>query len=412
MRKRKSRPQKPKTEKKMLKGKTVLVGVCGGIAAYKACELISLLKTAGAEIYTMMTRAACEFITPLTLGTLTNRNVACDMFAVPENYEVEHISLAKRADAVAIIPATANIIGKIACGIADDFVSTTVMATKAPVIVAPAMNTGMYENPVVGENIQRLKKRGFRFVEPSSGRLACGDEGKGHLAPVEDIFEEIVKSLTPQTLSGKNVLVTAGPTREKIDPVRFISNRSTGKMGYAIARAAYLRGASVTLVSGPSALACPVGVERINVESALDMHHEVMERAAAADIIVKAAAVGDFRPEAVSGDKIKKDKMGSITLTKNPDILAELGSMGLKAKIVGFSMETKDMEKNSVDKLKRKNADYIVANNLKTEGAGFAGDTNVVTVFSKSGKSVSLPKMSKLSLAGRLLDMVTNNELC
>ncbi len=403
---------KKKQEKKMLKGKTVLVGVCGGIAAYKACELISLLKTAGASVYTMMTKAACEFITPLTLGTLTGHNVACDMFEPPENYEVEHISLAKRADAVVLIPATANIIGKIACGIADDFVSTTVMATKAPVVVAPAMNTGMYENPIVSENIERLKKRGFLFVEPSSGRLACGDEGKGHLAPVEHILEEIIYAVTPKTLLGKKVLVTAGPTREKIDPVRFISNRSTGKMGYAIARAAYLKGADVTLVSGPSSLDCPFGVKRIDVESAVDMHREVMLLAKDADIIVKAAAVGDFRPDTVAKDKIKKDKMGSVTLTKNPDILAELGGMGLKAKIVGFSMETKDMEANSVDKLNRKNADYIVANNINDEGAGFAGDTNVVTVFGRSGKSVALPKMSKLSLADKLLDMVTNDELC
>lgn len=396
----------------MLRGKTVLVGVCGGIAAYKACELISLLKTAGAEIYTMMTRAACEFITPLTLGTLTNHNVACEMFEVPDNYEVEHVALAKRADVVVIVPATANIIGKIACGIADDFVSTAVMATKVPVVIAPAMNTGMYENPAVTENIDKLKSRGYIFAEPSSGRLACGDEGKGHLAPAEDIMENIIKAVTPQTLFGKKVLVTAGPTRERIDPVRFISNRSTGKMGYAVARAAYLRGADVTLISGPSSLKPPFGIEFVGVESAEDMYREVTACAESADIIVKSAAVGDFRPEYVSDEKIKKDCMGTITLSKNPDILAKLGSMGLKAKIMGFSMETQNMEENSIGKLKRKNADYIVANNLNTEGAGFAGDTNVVTVFGRSGKSVSFPKMSKTELAGKLLDMVENNELC
>ena len=389
----------------MLKGKNVLIGVCGGIAAYKACELISLLKTEGCSIYTMMTRSAQEFITPLTLGTLTGHNVACDMFNPPENYEVEHISLVALADVIILIPATANVIGKIACGIADDFLTTTVMASKAPCIIAPAMNTGMYENPVVQENIAKLKDRGYLFVEPVNGRLACKTVGKGHLAPVEQIFDAAEAATVKKDLSGKKVLVTAGPTREAIDPVRFISNRSTGKMGYAVAKAAKHRGAEVTLVTGHTEIEPPYGVKVVKIESAVDMHREVISRAADYDVIIKSAAVGDFRPAIVSDNKIKKSDMGAIALEKNPDILAELGGMGLSAKLVGFSMETENLLENSAKKLKEKNLDFIIANNLKTEGAGFGTDTNVVTVIGRDGAE-ELAIMSKQEVAHAIFDRI------
>ncbi len=393
----------------MLKGKCVVLGVCGGIAAYKACELISLLKSNGADVHCMMTKSAQEFITPLTLGTLTGHNVACDMFTPPENYQVEHISFAKMADVFAVVPATANVIGKLAWGIADDFVTTTLMATKAPVVIAPAMNTGMYENPVVSENIERLGKRGYIFADSKEGRLACGDVGKGHLADAEDIFDLIVKAVTKQDLKGKSVLVTAGPTREAIDPVRFITNHSSGKMGYAIAKAAFLRGADVTLISGHVNVTAPKGVNVINVSSALEMEHEVISVCKDMDIIIKSAAVGDFRPKNTANNKIKKDKMGTIELERNPDILKELGQMNLKAKIVGFSMETENLEKNSARKLEEKNAHLIVANKLTDEGAGFGVDTNAVTIFSKSGEK-KLPLMSKYNLAHVILDTVL--EIC
>ncbi len=389
----------------MLQGKNVVLGISGGIAAYKACELISLLKSAGAGIDCIMTRSAAEFITPLTLGTLTQRPVVADMFSPPADYEIEHISLAKKADIIVIAPATANVIGKLACGIADDMLTTTVLATRAPVLIAPAMNTNMYENPVVQENIGRLKDRGFLFADPAEGRLACGDRGRGKLAPVEDIFHEIMRAIACQKdLAGKRVLVTAGPTRERLDPVRFLTNGSTGKMGYAIAQAAVYRGAEVTLVSGPVSLDPPYGAEVVPVESALDMEREVVSRAKGADVIIKSAAVGDFRPVDVTNQKIKKDAGGTVSLTRTPDILAELGGMGLSAVLVGFSMETQDLIQNSAEKLKKKNVDLIVANDLNTAGAGFGTDTNVASLLKRDGTVLQLPKMSKYSLAHVILD--------
>lgn len=393
----------------MLKGKNILIGVCGGIAAYKACELISLLKSAGCSVRAMMTKSACEFITPLTLGTLTGSNVATDMFTPPENYEVEHISFATWADVIVIVPATANVIGKISCGIADDFVTTTVMASRAKCVIAPAMNTGMYENEIVQENIRRLKAKGYIFVDPASGRLACGTVGKGHLAEVGCIFDAVKAAVCKKDLLGKKVLVTAGPTREAIDPVRFISNRSTGKMGYAVAEAAHMRGADVTLISGPVGIKAPCGVKVINVESAREMYTEVTDRAFDADIIIKSAAVGDFRPSVVSSEKIKKGNMGDITLEKNPDILAALGKMELSATVVGFSMETENLIENSQKKLEEKKLDFIVANNLKCEGAGFGTDTNVVTIIGKDGIS-ELPIMSKEMVAHSIFDRIVKNE--
>ena len=353
-----------------------------------------------------MTKSATEFITPLTLEVLSSNRVVVDMFSRDFTWEVEHISLAKRADVFVIAPATANVIGKAAHGIADDMVTTTLMATKAPMVIAPAMNTGMYENPVVQQNINILENRGVRFVQPASGRLACGDSGKGKLAEPELIVNEICAAATTQDLKGKTVLVTAGPTREAIDPVRFISNHSTGKMGYAIAENARMRGANVILVSGPVALEAPYGVELVKVSSARDMHDEVIFRLDKVDWIIKSAAVGDYRPETTSDEKIKKkDNDMSISLVKNPDILAEIGSKKQNHQLVcGFSMETQDLLNNSRAKLEKKNCDMLVANNLKTEGAGFAHDTNVATLLYRDGTHEPLSLMQKGDLANIVLD--------
>ena len=395
----------------MLQGKTALIGVCGGIAAYKVCELISRLRGAGADAVCVMTRSAAEFITPLTLGTLTQNNVYCDMFAPPANYEVEHVSLAKRADIIVIIPATANIIGKLASGIADDMLTATVTASAAPKLIAPAMNTQMYENPVVQKNINTLTGFGYEFVPPKSGRLACGDVGCGALADIDIIFGKIEKILTEKKdLAGKKVVVTAGPTREAIDKVRFITNHSSGKMGYAVARAAYNRGADVVLISGRVALPPVYGVKTVYVDSALDMYDAVSKHAIGADIIVKSAAVGDFRPVDAYDGKLKKDKFKIIELTENPDILAELGRMDGRFVLVGFAMETENMEANTLKKMKEKNCDIMVANDLNVEGAGFGMDTNVVTIFEKNGSVTKYDIMSKDALADIILDKAAKFE--
>ncbi len=389
-----------------LQGKNVVLCVTGGIAAYKAADLTSRLRKLGAQVYIIMTESATHFITPLTLEVLSEHRVVTDMFDRTFTWEVEHISLAKRADVFVIAPATANIIGKAAHGIADDMVSTTLMATKAPVVFAPAMNTNMYENPIVQQNIASLKARGMRFVEPASGRLACGDTGKGKLADPADIAHAIETAATPQDLAGLSVLVTAGPTREAMDPVRFISNHSTGKMGYAIAQRAQMRGAKVTLVSGPVSLTAPAEVSVIPITSAMQMHDAVMEQLPTHDWVIKAAAVGDYRPETTAEDKLKKkaDEM-SVALVKNPDILKEIGAKKRENQTVcGFSMETRDLIQNSRVKLESKNCDMLVANNLKTEGAGFAHDTNVATLLYRDGSSEPLSLMQKDSLADIVLD--------
>lgn len=389
-----------------LQGKNVVLCVTGGIAAYKAADLTSRLRKLGAQVYIIMTESATHFITPLTLEVLSKHRVVTDMFDRTFTWEVEHISLAKRADVFVIAPATANIIGKAAHGIADDMVSTTLMATKAPVVFAPAMNTNMYENPIVQQNIASLKARGMRFVEPASGRLACGDTGKGKLADPADIAHAIETAATPQDLAGLSVLVTAGPTREAMDPVRFISNHSTGKMGYAIAQRAQMRGAKVTLVSGPVSLTAPAEVSVIPITSAMQMHDAVMEQLPTHDWVIKAAAVGDYRPETTAEDKLKKkaDEM-SVALVKNPDILKEIGAKKRENQTVcGFSMETRDLIQNSRIKLESKNCDMLVANNLKTEGAGFAHDTNVATLLYRDGSSEPLSLMQKDSLADIVLD--------
>ena len=389
-----------------LQGKSVVLCVTGGIAAYKAADLTSRLKKQGAEVFVIMTQSATEFITPLTLEVLSGNRVIVDMFERDFPWDVEHISLAKRADVFVIAPATANIIGKAAHGIADDMVSTTLLATKAPLVIAPAMNTGMYENPVVQQNLEILRTHGARIVEPASGRLACGDTGRGKLADPAGIVHAIEHAAAVQDLAGLSVLVTAGPTREAMDPVRFLSNHSTGKMGYAIAESALARGAQVTLITGPVALEPPEGAAVVPVTSACEMRDAVLERLAQTDWIVKAAAVGDYRPAQTAKEKMKKkDGELLVELVRNPDILAEIGERKRSGQLVcGFSMETRDLLENSREKLKKKNCDMMVANNLKTEGAGFAHDTNVATLLFRDGSSEPLTLMQKDVLADIILD--------
>lgn len=387
-------------------GKTVVLGVTGGIAAYKACDLVSRLRKKNIAVHVIMTEHACEFVQPLTFEVLSNARVVNDQFNRDFPWEVEHIALAKAADVFAVVPATANILAKAAHGLADDMLSTTLLATRAPLLFAPAMNTAMYENPVTQENISVLKQRGAQFVEPASGHLACGDTGRGKLADVAVIEEAILSALTPKDLAGQTVTVTAGPTREAMDPVRFLSNHSTGKMGYAIAQCARRRGAQVNLISGPVALEAPEGVQMIPVTSACDMREAVLSVLPQSDFVIKAAAVGDYRPSEYRDNKIKKksDDM-HISLTRNPDILAEIGTLRRPDQVIcGFSMETQDLLENSTKKLNAKNCDVIVANNLKTRGAGFAGDTNVVTLLYRDGRVEPLELMEKTEVADVLLD--------
>lgn len=392
--------------KVMFSNKNIVLGVCGGIAAYKACELTSRLKKLNANIDVIMTKSAAEFVTALTFQSLSLNEVITDMFEKSKYWEIEHISLAKKADIIVIAPATANVIGKLACGIADDMLTTTVMASKAIKLIVPAMNTNMYENLIVQRNIETLKQLGYNFMEPSEGRLACGDIGKGKMAEPEAIEARIKELLlTSRDLEGKTVLVTAGPTREALDPVRFITNHSTGKMGFAIAEKAALRGAKVYLVSGPSNLATPHGVERIDVESALDMHTAVMKLMENADIIIKSAAVADYKPAEISNEKIKKSEDDLvIKLKRNPDILQELGKVKGNRVLIGFAMETQNLIENARAKVKKKNLDFIVANDLRTEGAGFAGDTNLVKIIDSQGKVEEIPLMRKSDLADIVLD--------
>lgn len=390
----------------MLQGKTIILGVSGSIAAYKAAEIVSGLKKAEAGVKVIMTKGACEFITPLTLQTLSQNPVASELFLAPKNWEVEHIALADEADLFLLAPCTANVIGKLANGIADDLLTSTVMATRAPVFLAPAMNVKMYENPVTQHNLARLKQYGYREIEPEYGVLACGYQGKGRLAKVEDILQA-VKSFfrTKEDLKGRTVLITAGATREAIDPVRYLTNRSTGKMGYALAKAAYLRGAEVKLVSGPSALKVPFGVEHIPVESARDMYKAVMAHFPECDLIIKAAAVADYRPVAVACQKVKKKSgIWSLELERNPDILYELGQNKGSRILVGFAAETENLLANAKGKIAKKNLDFIVANDLTVPGAGFGVDTNIVRIIDRSGRVEDYPQMSKFDLAGIILD--------
>ncbi|WP_026839783.1 bifunctional phosphopantothenoylcysteine decarboxylase/phosphopantothenate--cysteine ligase CoaBC [Citrifermentans bremense] len=391
----------------MLKGKEIVLGVTGGIAVYKAVELLRLLVKAGATVHVVMTQAAKQFVTPLTFQTLSGNPVHSELFNLISEQEIGHISLAERADLFIVAPATANCIGKLACGIADDLLTTTVMATKAPVLIAPAMNVNMYQNPIYRENEERLKRHGYLFVAPVCGMLACGYEGEGKLQAPEVILAEAVAALTPKRLAGERILVTAGPTLEEIDPVRFVSNHSSGKMGYAIARQAQLRGAEVTLVTGPTALAAPHGVKVIRVQSAAEMRDAVMGLLERTDIVIKAAAVADYRPKSRSGEKMKKSAaLLSIELEKNPDILAEIGGMKGERLLVGFAAETQELVKNATAKLNAKNLDLVVANDVSQEGAGFNVDTNIAKLLYRDGRVEALPMMGKEELAGEILERV------
>lgn len=392
----------------MLKGKTVLLGITGSIAAYKIAYLASALHKLHADVHVLMTENATNFINPITFETLTGNKCLVDTFDRNFQFQVEHVSIAKKADVVMIAPASANVIGKLANGLADDMLTTTVMACRCQKILAPAMNTAMYENPVVQDNIRKLKNYGYEVITPASGYLACGDTGAGKMPEPETLLEYILKETAFQKdLAGKKLLVTAGPTQEAIDPVRCLTNHSSGKMGYAIAKMAMLRGAEVTLVSGPTAIEPPLFVKVVPVTSARDMFEAVTDLSDEQDIIIKAAAVADYRPKQVSEDKVKKkDDQASIELERTDDILKYLGQHKKQGQFLcGFSMETRDMIRNSRAKLEKKNLDMVAANNLKVEGAGFQGDTNVLTLITQD-EEVSLPLMSKEDAALKILDKI------
>ena len=401
----------------MLQGKTVLLGVSGGIAAYKMANVARMLKKLHCRVHVIMTENATNFITPITFETLTGNKCLIDTFDRNFEFSVEHVALAKQADLVLVAPATANIIGKIAGGIADDMLSTTVMACTCKILLAPAMNHNMLHNSIVQDNLQKLEKFGYLIIPPDHGMLANGDLGDGKLPAEETLVEYVKRELAHEKdLQGKKILVTAGatqePTREKLDPVRFISNYSTGKMGYALARQAAMRGAQVTLVTGVTSLEPPMFTEVVNITTAEEMYREVMSRAGAADIIIKAAAVADYRPAEAAKDKIKKSgEEAVIALERTKDILGELGEKKqkgeLSAFLCGFSMETRDLEENSKAKLKKKHLDMVAANNLKVEGAGFGTDTNVITLITKSQVRY-LKKMSKEEAADKILDAIIN----
>ena len=392
----------------MLKGKTVLLGITGSIAAYKIAYLASALHKLHADVHVLMTENATNFINPITFETLTGNKCLVDTFDRNFQFQVEHVSIAKKADVVMIAPASANVIGKLANGLADDMLTTTVMACRCQKILAPAMNTAMYENPVVQDNIRKLQTYGYEVITPASGYLACGDTGAGKMPEPETLLEYILKEAAFQKdLAGKKLLVTAGPTQEAIDPVRCLTNHSSGKMGYAIAKMAMLRGAEVTLVSGPTAIEPPLFVKVVPVTSARDMFEAVTGLSDEQDIIIKAAAVADYRPKQVSEDKVKKkDDQAFIELERTDDILKYLGQHKKQGQFLcGFSMETRDMLRNSRAKLEKKNLDMVAANNLKVEGAGFQGDTNVLTLITQD-EEVSLPLMSKEDAALKILDQI------
>ena len=394
----------------MLKGKTVLLGISGGIAAYKTAYLASALVKLHASVEVIMTENATKFIAPLTFEQLTGNRVMVDTFDRNFTHQVEHIALADRTDLVIIAPATANVCAKLAHGLADDMLTTTVLACTCPKLIAPSMNTNMFENPITQDNLKTLASYGFKVISPASGRLACGAVGAGKLPEPDTLLQHILKEIAfPHDLSGKKVLVTAGPTREALDPVRYLSNHSSGKMGYAIARSAMLRGADVTLVSGPTSIEKPPFVNVIDVVSAEDMFNAVKSDYSDCDYIFKAAAVADYTPETFSDTKIKKkDSDLSIPVKRTKDILGWLGEHRSHEQVIcGFSMETKDLMENSTAKLKKKNADMICANNLKTSGAGFGTDTNVITVITANGNT-ELPLMSKEDAAMRIIDIAVS----
>jgi phosphopantothenoylcysteine decarboxylase/phosphopantothenate--cysteine ligase len=391
----------------MLKDKKIIVGISGGIAAYKACEIVRRLKKLDAQVIVVMTASAQKFITPLTLETLSGNEVVTEMFPEKKVVGVRHVNLAQWADLILIAPATANVIGKIKSGIADDILTTVVISTKSPVMFAPAMNVNMWENPIFQENLEYLKNKGYQFIEPETGDLACG-AGKGRLPEPEVIVDWVVKRLTgKRDLEGKSILVTAGRTQEPLDPIRYISNRSSGKMGYALAQAAKRRGAKVTLISGPSALAAPPEVDLVKVETAKEMHSAVKTNFTKADALIMAAAVADFVPSRTASEKIKKSA-GEISLKFKPavDVLKEMGKRKGKRIVVGFSLETEEEIRNSKKKLSEKNLDLIVVNNPNLPGAGFEVDTNLVTLIDKNGKATPLPLLPKSEVAEKILDRV------
>lgn len=390
--------------------KNVVLGVSGGIAVYKALDVVSRLKKKGFNVDVIMTKSAKEFVTPLSFQSLSGNQVITNMFDEPKAFEIQHISLAKKADLMLIVPATANIIGKVASGIADDMLSTTIMAAfgRCPVVFAPAMNTNMYRNPILQDNIKKLLKYGYKFIEPSSGRLACGDTGEGKLQDTE-LIAEMVESMLygKKDLAGKKVLVTAGPTIAPIDPVRFITNRSTGKMGYAIAEEARDRGAEVTLISGPSNIKVPFGVDFIKVSTNEEMLKQVLDRYYTSDIVIKSAAVADYKPKAYSDLKIKKSEENlNIEFVKDNDILKKLGEIKKSQILVGFAAESNDLIENAKGKLVRKNLDYMVANDITSSDTGFASDENKVFILSKDNSVLELNKMSKRNVARELFDLI------
>ena len=394
----------------MLKGKTVVIGVSGGIAVYKACDVVSRLKKLNANVHVIMTKSATEFVTPLTFQSLSQNYVVSDMFEEPKTWDVEHISLAKKADVFLIAPATANVIGKVANGIADDMLTTTVMATTGKVLIAPAMNTNMYRNPILQRNISILKELGYNFVDPDSGRLACGDIGEGKLASPEKIVDAVVDLFNEdkKDLLGKKIMITAGPTVESIDPVRYLTNRSTGKMGYAIAKMAANRGADVTLVSGPTNIEPPSNIKKlIKVQSAKDMYDAIIDNFDENQVIIKSAAVADYKPKNYSDKKIKKSNDDlRIELDRNKDIAYELGKIKKNKILVGFAAETNDLIENAKGKISKKNLDFIVANDLTESGAGFGTDTNIVKIIDKDGNIAKYPQMKKDEVADVILDKV------
>ena len=395
----------------MLKGKTVLLGVCGGIAAYKTASLASMLVKQEADVHVIMTEHAVNFINPITFETLTGNKCIVDTFDRNFQHNVEHVSLGKRADVLLVAPATANVIGKMAAGIADDMLTTTFLACRCPVLIAPAMNTAMYQNPIVQDNLKKLAGYGCRVIEAASGWLACGDTGAGKMPEPEVLYSHIEKEIAcPKDMQGLNVLVTAGPTRESLDPVRYITNHSSGKMGYALAKAAMLRGAKVTLVSGPVSLTPPLSVKVIPIVSAQDMYQAVTENFPQQDIVIMAAAVADYRPAVVSSEKVKKkEEQFLLPMERTRDILQYLGEHKRKDQyLCGFSMETEHMIGNSRVKLEKKHLDMIVANNLKEAGAGFQADTNVVTLITQE-EEVPLGLMSKEEAAHSILDKILSN---
>lgn len=391
----------------LLRDKSIILGVTGCIAAYKAAELVRQIVKQGGRVHTVMTAAAQQFITPLTFQTLSGNPVATDPFLLHQESKIGHISLAQRADILVVAPATANCISKVAAGIADDLLSTVVMATRAPVLFAPAMNQGMWASPVLQRNIATLRQMGYHFVDPGWGDLACGEQGMGRLAEIDDIMDAIITILSPRDFEGVTALVTAGPTREHMDPVRFISNPSTGKMGFAIARCLKRRGARVTLVSGPSELKPPSGVEFVPVRSAQEMATAVERHFEKARVIIKSAAVSDFRPRVVSSEKLKKkDGLRVVEFEKTTDILAQLGSKKGDRILVGFAAETTDLLENAREKLNSKNLDMIVVNDVSRRDIGFGSDINKVSIITADGGCVDLPAMPKDEVAWAILDCV------